>query len=90
MADKISPVATSILTLLNNVDELIVQSNNRQDARDVMTALTIYANSKNYPIPHQKIDNFHAVLLDARPETISFIVKDIAGEVIINSRKKGS
>jgi len=90
MADKISPVATSILTLLNNIDELIVQSNDRQNARDVMTALTVYANSKNYPLPNGKIDNFHAVLLDARPQTISFIVKDIASDVIKNSRRKDS
>lgn len=85
MAKELSPIAKSLLVLLNNIDELIVLSNNRKDAKEVMKALEIYANAKNYSIPSEKIDNFHAILLDGRPETISFIVKDIAGDIL----KKG-
>jgi len=82
MAKDLSPTAKSLLVLLNNVDELIVLSNNRKAAREVMKAFTIYAHGKNYPVPSGKVDNFYAILLDGRPETISFIVKDIAGDII--------
>jgi len=82
MAKELSPTAKSLLVLLNNIDELIVLSNNRQDAREVMNAFTIYAQAKNYPIPFEKIDNFHSMLIDGRPNTLSFIVKDIAGDIL--------
>lgn len=82
-----SPIATSILVLLNNVSELIVQSNNRQGAQDVMRALNIYAKNKQFPMPEDKIENFHSVLLDARPYTLSSIVKDIAVDVIETDQK---
>jgi hypothetical protein len=87
MAKELSPTAKSILVLLNNIDELIVLSNNRKDAREVMRALTIYAQGKSFSIPSGKVENFYAILLDGRPETISFIVKDIAGDVIKNGMK---
>lgn len=90
MPNKINSVATSILTLLNNIDELIVLSSDRQNARDVMEALTIYAASQNFLLPIDKVENFYSILLDARPQTISFIVKDIAGDVIQTSQKKES
>lgn len=82
MAKELSPTAKSLLVLLNNIDELIVLSNNRKYAREVMKAFTTYAEGKNYPIPAEKIHNFHSILLDGRPETISFVVKDIAGDII--------
>lgn len=85
---ELPQIAKSILTLLNNIDELIVFSNDRTGAKDVMRALTIYANSKNFSIPMEKISHFHAILLDGRPQTISFIVKDIAGDIIKASLKK--
>jgi hypothetical protein len=84
MAKELSPTAKSLLILLNNIDELVVKSNNRRDAREVMRALTVYAHGKNYPIPAGKVDDFYSILLDGRPETISFIVKDIASDVIKN------
>ena len=79
---EFSPVARSLLVLLNNVDELIVRSNNRSGAKGVMEAFVVYAQGKNFPVPIDKVDNFHAILLDGRPETISFIVKDIASDII--------
>lgn len=78
----LSPTAVSILTLLNNINDLIVKSNNREGASDVMKALTIYAGNFKYPIPQDKIDNFHAVLLDSRPITLSYIVHDIASDIV--------
>ncbi len=38
---KISDVASSILTLLNNANELIVKSSDRQSAKDVIRAANI-------------------------------------------------
>ena len=35
---QLSEVATSLLTLLNNMEELIVRSNKRQEAKEVMRA----------------------------------------------------
>jgi len=78
---KLSPTALSILTLLNNINELIVVSNDREGASDVMRALTIYAGNSNYKLPQEKIENFHAVLLDSRPITLSYIIHDIASEI---------
>jgi len=85
--DQVSPTARSLLVLLNNIDELIVKSNNRKDAREVMEAFSLYAKSKNFPTPLEKIDNFYAILLDGRPETISFLVKDIARDILKSGLK---
>jgi len=78
----ISPTAIKILTLLNNISELIVKSQKRQDAKDVMRALIVYADNKNFKIPQTKIDHFYAVLLDSRPYTLSSLLMDIAEEVV--------
>ena len=85
-SNRLSETATSLLTLLNNIDELIIRCNNRQDARDVMKAFRIYATNHNFSIPEDKVDNFHAVLLDSKPYTISSIVHDIAADVIRNDQ----
>jgi len=82
MAKELSPIAKSLIVLLNNVEELIVKSNDRTSARDVMSAIVAYSKGKNHTIPMEKIDNFYAMLLDGRPETLSFIVKDIAIDVV--------
>ena len=82
MAKELSPTTKSLVVLLNNVEELIVKSNNRSSAKDVMSAFVAYAKGKNHTIPMEKVDNFYAMLLDGRPETISFIVKDIAVDII--------
>ena len=87
MSFQPSKVALSILTLLNNVEELIAKSNNRQDAQDVMKALVVYANSKNYQIPLDKVDNFFDILLDSRPNTLSFAIRDIANDIVSSERK---
>ena len=79
---KISPTATTLVTLINNINDLIVVSNKRKEASEVMDALTIYARNLNYKIPDEKISNFHSVLLDSRPITLSYILHDIAAEIV--------
>jgi len=78
----LSATATSLLTLLNNMDELIIESSNRQDAREVMKAFRSFAKTNRFDIPEEKVNNFLAVLLDSRPYTLSSILHDIAADVI--------
>jgi len=85
---RLSPTAISIITLLNNMDELIVLSNNREGAKDAMRAMKVYADNKSFPLPEEKIYNFYAVLLDSRPYTLSSLLKDLAKEVVrIDSKR---
>ena len=84
----LSQTAISILTLLNNIDELIVKSQDRENARDVMKALNVYAKGKNFPLPQDKINNFYTVLIDSRIYTLSSLIKDIAVDVTIFDTKK--
>ena len=78
---ELSSTTKSIITLLNNAHDLIVISNRRSDAAKVMKALKVFAKNKNYPLPDEKIDNFFAVLLDCRQNTLSYILTDIAKTV---------
>ena len=82
---EISPIVKSILTALNNAHELIVLSNKRTDARNVMRALRVYAKNRNFPLPQEKFDNFFALLLDCRQDTLSYILTDIAQTVVRES-----
>lgn len=79
---KVSTTASTLITLLNNIDELIVVSNKRKEASDAMRALTIYAKNLSYSIPEEKIQNFQAVLLDSRPLTLRYILQSIAAEIV--------
>jgi len=85
---KLSETATSILTLLNNANELIVKSSDRKSAREVIKAASIYAKGKGLPISQEKLDNFSAVLIDARPYTLTMLIKDIAEDVVASDIKK--
>jgi len=85
---SLSATAISIITLLNNIDELIVISNKRTEAKDTMRAMKVYAENKNFSLPEEKIANFYAVLLDSRPYTLSSLLRDMAQEVVrIDSKK---
>jgi len=79
---KPSEIAISILAILNNINELIVQSSDRQNAKEVMEALRTYGKNKNFPLPQDKMNNFDAVLFDAKPFTLTSIIKDIAADVV--------
>lgn len=83
----LSHTASQMLVILNNVDELIKRSNERQKAQDVIRALSVYAKSKNFAIPHDKIDNFCSVLIDSRPATLSFLIKDIVRDILTADKK---
>jgi hypothetical protein len=77
----LSSTARSLLSILNNINDLIVLSNNRQDSKDVMRALVVYAKNKNFDIPQDKIDSFYSILLDSRPITLSHLIMDIAQDI---------
>lgn len=84
-AKEISIIATSIITLLNNVNDLVVMSNKRKEARDVMDAIKIYAKNSKFILSEaakQKISHFDSVLLDSRPITITYLIQDIAQEIL--------
>lgn len=85
MSKPISAIASSLITLLHNINELVSISNKRQEARDVMKALRIYAHNSKFILPdttQSKIDHFNAVLLDSRPITITYLVQDIAQDIL--------
>ena len=75
---ELNPVTRSVLTLINNAHDLIVLCNKRKEAREVMSALKAYAQDKNFNLPDEKIENFLTVLLDSRPNTLSYLLTDIA------------
>jgi len=84
----LSSTATSILTILNNINELIVESSDRSGANDVMKALVVYAKNKRFDIPDDKINNFYAVLIDSKPYTLTNLIMDIAQDIVVIDRKK--
>jgi len=75
---ELNPVTRSVLTLINNAHDLIVLCNKRKEAREVMSALKAYAQDKNFNLPDEKIENFLTVLLESRPNTLSYLLTDIA------------
>lgn len=83
----LSDTAQSLLTILNNINELIVKSSDRKSAEDVMKALVVFAKGKQFPIPQDKVDNFHAILIDARPVTLTLLIKDIADDILLSDSK---
>jgi len=81
---KFSQEAESILTFLNNIEELIVQSNNRKDAAKVLRSLQAFIKDNKYPLPELESDikNLLRVLIDSRPYTISSMLHDMGRDVI--------
>ena len=79
---EISQTTKSVLTLINNAHDLIVVSNKRTAAKEVMRALRAFARDKNYPLPEEKLDNFFAVLLDCRANTLSYLLTDLAQTIV--------
>lgn len=88
MSKKLSETASLIIAILNNINELIVKSSDRKSAEEVIRAMRVYAQSKKFNIPEDKIENFLAVLLDAKPYTLTCIVKDIASDIVEADTKK--
>lgn len=79
---KLNDTQKSILTLINNAHDLIVISNKRKEAKNVIQSLKAYAKNKNFILPEDKIDNFLMVLLDSRPNTLSYLLTDIAQSIV--------
>jgi len=88
MPKQLSETASSIIAILNNINELIVKSSDRKNAAEVIRAMRVYAKGKHFTIPEDKVDNFLSVLLDARPYTLTCILKDIATDVVEFDTKK--
>jgi len=83
-----SQTATSLLTILNNINELVTIANDKAKAKEVMKAFKIYADNKSFPVNEDKVDGFQNVLLDARPSTLSSILQDIASDIMSVERKR--
>ena len=79
---EISPTTRSVLTLINNAHDLIVYSNKRKEAKDVVRALKAFARQELLSLPEEKIENFLCCLLDSRPNTLSYLLIDIAKTVV--------
>lgn len=89
-SSRISPIAASLITLLNNINELVTVSSKRQEARDVMQALRIYAKNSKFILAEatqEKIEHFNSVLLDSRPLTITYLLQDIAQDILKSEKK---
>jgi hypothetical protein len=78
MRSQIEEDVSLILTLLNNVEELITISNDRKDARKVLDAILIFAKGNQIEIPISLIEELKSNLLDYPPKKIEQKVKSIA------------
>lgn len=81
---KHSITANAIISILNNINDLIVVANDRKNAAEEMRALKMYSKNNKFPLPEEKIQNFFDILIDSKPYTLSFLIKDIAVSVIKN------
>lgn len=80
----------SIITLLNNVDDLIVVSSKRAEAKDVMDAIKIFAKSRYIDLPEDQVEDFYDLLYDSRPITLSGLLRSIAHTLVEQDRIKRS
>lgn len=83
---KLSSTATAIITLLNNINELLFH-HRRAEAVDVMRALKVYAINRNFTISEEKVENFYSVIHDARSDTLVSLLLDISQEVLHNDKQ---
>jgi len=87
---ELSEDIQSIITLLNNVDDLIVMSSKRSEAKDVMDAIQIFAKSHHIQLPEDQIEDFYDLLYDSRPNTLSGLLKNIAHDLVVQDKMKRS
>jgi len=83
-----SEIGKSLITLLNNINELITVSSDRQGAQEVMRCLSVYAQDHSFKLPKEKIENFYRICIDSRPCVLSALLSDIAKDVTVEDRKK--
>lgn len=79
----------TILSLLNNAKDLLWHSD-RQNSKQVLKAVKIYAEENGIPFDDNKFSNFHRVLIDSRKETLIDIVNSIALDFIQYEKSKNS
>lgn len=87
MTPGISDTALTLITHLNNINDLIVIASDRNAAKDSMKAFKLYAQGKNVTVPEEKIEHFMSVLYDARPYTLTCILKEISEEILISEKR---
>lgn len=85
---ELSQTAKSLITLLNNVNELVVDSSRRTAAKDVLKAMKIYAQNVRYSIPDELIDDLSDVMLDSRDITITYMIREIATKIAKDDLKQ--
>jgi len=83
-----SQTGKSIITLLNNINELITISQDKKGAQEVMRCVVRYSKDNSFTIPQEKIENFYRICLDSRPCVLSSLISDIARDVQLEDRKK--
>lgn len=83
---QLSEDVNLIVVLLNNVEELIVLSNDRKNARAVLEAIEIYSKGTNIQIPINKILDLKKMLIDSPPPKISNVIKNISKEIVTLNR----
>lgn len=87
----ISSEAMSLIALFNNAKDLIVVSQKRKEADDVVKAATIYAQNVGINLSEdtlEKIENFSSVLLDSRPNTLVYILQCIVQDIVTAEKMK--
>ena len=91
LSHDISSEAMSLIALYNNAKDLIVISQKRKEADQVVKAATIYAQIVGITLSEDtldKINNFSSVLLDSRPNTLVYILQSIVQDIVSEERSK--
>ena len=91
LSHDISSEAMSLIALYNNAKDLIVISQKRKEADQVVKAATIYAQNVGITLSEDtldKINNFSSVLLDSRPNTLVYILQSIVQDIVSEERSK--
>jgi hypothetical protein len=76
--------------MLNNANELITISQDRQSASEVMRALKVYAKSNQIDIPEERFDHFDSILIDSRAYTLSYLIQQMAKDILRDEQKKSA
>ena len=84
----LSEIAKTLITILSNINDLIVVSSDRNTAAKEIRAFSAYAESHDFPVEENKIDNFKMILLDSRATTLSSVLTDIAVDVFNKDKQK--
>jgi hypothetical protein len=88
---EISTDIMSLISLYNNAKDLIVISQKRREANDVVKAASIYARNIGIDFSDdtkEKIENFSSVLLDSRSNTLVHLLQGIVQDIVTSEMNK--